>query len=581
MRFRNFSIKTKIAMLSFIALFLALLFSGISIYAYMYGILSQIVVKDNTVIVANLGQQIHYFLDYSKQFAKNIIIDEKIQEALRIKDSHSMNEYDYYTNIRKIDEQLSMYFALRDNVIDDIYIIGSNNRIISNKYSGFSGNSDWYSEFARAEQASGFTAVHFSVGPSHPNSVSKVISYIITIHDKYNPERVLGKLVIDLKYEVLEEIFQQKMGSMNELHLIRPDQMIYTSAAGKDVHGLLTDLRELAPGTLLKDGRHFIVQRIAGADWTLVGSITEHTINAEIRNIGFRFMLILCICMPVLMLLMFPVVNKVTRPIMQLNRAMKEVSMGKLDKEIHIRSGDEIELLANGFNSMVRDIKRSMDESKLKEQKERQLELQLLMKQINPHFIYNTLNCVIYLARQTGADDIITLTRSFIMILQQTIKMQPDEMVTIREEITYIQNYVDILHYRYEEKVEFMLDVDPSLMLCKIPRMILYPLVENSIFHGILPGKGKGTLSLAIRRDQDMMHIEVADNGIGISPERMADIQKMLTRDISESIDHIGLHHVNQRLRIHFGEHCALQIESNSANRTRVSFTLPLELETM
>jgi len=581
MKFRKFhiySIKTKIALLSFIVLFLALLFSGISIYAYMYGVLSKTIIKDNTIIVSNLNQQINYLLDNTKQFSKNIIISDTIQEALRNKDTLSVKDYEYYSNIRNIDEELSKYLLLRDNVIDDIYIIGNDDRIITNSYTGFSENNDWYTQF-KVKKTSGFTATHSSVGPSHPNLATKVISYIITINDKYDQDRILGRLVLDLKYEVLAEILKENNGSLRELHLISQDASIYSSEAenSKEESLGLNGLKEFVPGTVLKHGQYYITQRVAEADWTLIGSISENLISSKIRKIGFRFMLILSICMLVLMIIIFPVVNNVTKPIMILNHAMKEVSMGKLDKEIHIRSGDEIELLANGFNLMVRDIKRNLDEMILKEKKQRELELQLLIKQINPHFVYNTLNCVIYLARRIGADDIISLTKSFIRILQHTIRMRPDEMVTIQEEVAYIKNYVDILHYRYEEKVQITLEIDPNLLNYKIPKMILYPLVENSIFHGILPGVNTGKLLLSVQRHGDMIHVAVIDNGIGISPERMIKIQQLMTKDLSDSMEHIGLHNVNQRLRIHYGGFCNLHIESNPNDRTCVSFLLPLD----
>jgi len=582
-KFHIYSIKTKIALLLFIALFLALLFSGISIYAYMYGVMSKIIIKDNTIIVSNLNQQINYLLDNTKQFSKNIIINDSIQETLRMKDTLLTTDYEYYRNIRKIEEELNAYILLRDNVIEDIYIIDSNDQVVSNSYSDFYENNDWYIPFKVGEKNEGFSAAHFSIGPSHPNISTKVISYVISINDKYDQDRVLGRLVLDLKYEVLAEILKQNNGSLRELHLISQNASIYSSEAinsgnvmnrndeSLNINGLMV----FEPGTVLKDGQYFITQRVEEADWTLIGSISENMINSELRIIGFRFIIILGTCMLVLSFIVFPIANNFTKPILRLNHAMKEVSMGKLDKEVHIRSGDEIELLAKGFNLMVKDIKRNLDETILKEKKQKDLELQLLIKQINPHFIYNTLNCVIYLARRIGANDIISITKSFITILQHTIKMRPDEMVTIGEEVAYIKNYVEILHYRYEEKVQFSMEIEPNLINYKIPKMILYPLIENSIFHGILPGVNTGKLSLNIQRQGNQVHIAVTDNGLGISPERMISIQQFMTKDLSETTDQIGLHNVNQRLRIHYGELCHLHIESDPNKRTCVSFLLP------
>lgn len=582
MKFRKFhiySIKTKISLLSFLVLFLALLFSGISIYAYMYGILSKIIIKDNEIIISNVNQQIDTLLDNTKQFSKNIIISDTIQDALKEKDMLSMKDYEYYRNIRNLDEELSKYLLLRDNVIDDIYIIGNDGRVITNSFTSFSENNDWYKQFSAKRESSGFTSAHLSAGPSHPNLATKVVSYIITIYDKYDQDKPLGKLVIDLKYDVLARILKGNNGSLRALHLISQDASIYSSEVDnpKEKSPDINRLKEFVPGTIMKQGEYYITQWIAESDWILIGSIPKNLISSEIHKIGFRFMLILSSCMLLLMIFIFPVVNNVTKPIMRLNHAMKEVSMGKLDKEIHIHSRDEIELLANGFNSMVRDIKRNMDELILKEKKERELEQQLLIKQINPHFVYNTLNCVIYLARRIGANDIISLTKSFITILQHTIRMHPNEVVTIQEEIAYIKNYIDILHYRYEEKVEITFEVDPTLLNNKIPKMILYPLVENSIFHGILPSDYKGQLMLSVQRNEEMIHVAVTDNGIGISAERMIKIQKLMSMGLSDSIEHFGLHNVNQRLRIHFGGSCNLHFESKPNDRTCVSFLIPLD----
>ena len=201
--------------------------------------------------------------------------------------------------------------------------------------------------------------------------------------------------------------------------------------------------------------------------------------------------------------------------------------------------------------------------------------MQMLIYQINPHFISNTLNCIICLTRKKDYGKIIELTKIFIMLLQVTLRTTPKTMAAIAEEITHINHYVSILQYSYDDISPIQWAVDPLAKELKIPRLLLYPLVENSIFHGILTAAHPCKIEITIQLCDGGYEVIVEDNGRGISPEKLAAIIDSLhTEKTGQS--HIGLQNVNNRLRLLYGSDALLSLESWYEKGTRIRFQIPI-----
>lgn len=561
--------------MTFNAIFLSLFFSGISIYFYIYQILSSKIINDNQIIISNLDQQISYYIESAQQYAKNIILDERIQfylKNLKVKEKN----YDYFSEIGEFENVLKEYLILRDYLIYDIFVIGKEENIISNEGYADIFQEGWYKQFLQKNEKSGFTQVH--TAPLQPNSHTQtVISYMMNIYDKKNSDSYLGKLVIDVKYDVLVRMFTQQSGSIDSYYLFDEDyHVIY--AGGSD----MPELKKIFQNNKQRDvvfhkGQYYIIRTNPINHWSIVGVIPQKNIVDDLRYIGYVFLAIMIVCLLFISFLVYPILNNVTKPLMKLVAAMKAVSLGKMDMEVRVESKDEIEVLANVFNKMVKDIKRHLEESIIKEKKERELELQILMSQINPHFIYNTLNTIIYMARRNETVPIISLTKSFISILQYSIKRRQNNMETIANEIEYIKNYVSIFQYRYHNQIELDLDLDDSLLLHEIPHMILYPVIENSIFHGILPSSKKGRIHVHIAKKDETIRIRISDNGVGMTGETLKKVRELLNEDILEYSEHLGLRNVNTRLTLLYGNQSALNIESLSGQGTTITFCLPLQ----
>jgi len=577
MRLKISHIRTKIVLAALVLVLFSVLASGFAIYIYVNNILSTQIVKDNNAIVTKLSEQLSYYLDDIKKYCLNIILNDQVQDYLKQK--NKLSEYDYYSTVDKLINTLNDYRLLRDGIIDSIYVVDSDEKVLelNNLYSNTI-YEEWYHDFSETGKNSGFSGLHYVENAIALHGKTKVVSYIQKIFDKEQADAYLGKIVINLKHDILVKAFESNNASIKSFLIYNENMnLIYQSDSidKRTVEDIKITINGKAQSFKYGD-KYLLIVRIPSNAWTVVGILPVQEIYKNLKYTNYVFFVIIVSCIIVMLLVIFPTVNSITMPLMTLVKGMKEVSSGKLDTEIEVNSGDEIEGLANVFNNMVKDIRKHIEELILKEKNEKEMKLRLFMSQINPHFIYNTLNTIIYLAREINANEIISVTKNLIRIMQNTIKTQPDELTTIQKEIEYINSYIAILKYRYNDLVEAIWHVEDGLSDNKIPRMLIYPLVENSVYHGILPKSGKGIIHIRISYDNCRIKIAVEDNGIGISEEGLEKLLKSINDNNSfEHLEHIGLKNVNHRLRLLYGEDYILNIQSEYGKGTNIWFYIP------
>jgi two-component system sensor histidine kinase YesM len=575
--FKYRKIKTKIIAIAIISIFLSVGLSSFSIYLYVNPILSRQIVRDNQTIVVKIAQQVSYLMEDIVNYAKGIVVSDQIQTLL--KKMSVTQGYDYYVINMQLETILKEHSLLRDNIIVDMIVVDNHNKVLemNDMYSSYL-KEDWYDDFRYNEVYNGVSKQH--VVSNHANtSKLDVVTYVMNFYDKQNANVYLGKLLIHLDYHVLVNpmLIDPSLG-MKILTLDKVQNIVYSpdEEAAAAVPPEIMNESLASEKVLYKDGQYYIMESLPSYQWKLFGIISENKINANMKYINYVLLSIIMICLLIMSILIYPVVTNFTKPLMMLIRGMRQVSKGELHTHITVTSGDEIEEVAQVFNKMVEDIKSLVDESVLMEKKKRELELKMFMYQINPHFIYNTLNSVIYLARKADAPDIAALTKAFISFLQRTIKTQPETLSPLRDEINYIEDYTKILTYRYNDRVEVIWEIDESCLECKIPKMMLYPLVENSIFHGILPTSAKGWIRIRIAAEHGGVTVYVEDNGIGINDLKLERLRgQMTSRSLQEDLDHIGMLNVNNRLKLLYGEANILNINSTLNEGTRIWFSIP------
>ncbi len=264
--------------------------------------------------------------------------------------------------------------------------------------------------------------------------------------------------------------------------------------------------------------------------------------------------------------------RQVSRPISELCDFMLQVEAENLDKPCQVEGYTEIKILRNRLNMMLGRMKELMESIRQKEQQKRKLELRFLQAQINPHFLYNTLFSIKCMVDMQKNEDASHMLASFIQLLRKTLS-NPHAFVTVREEMEGLKQYVEIQRYRYLDSFSVIFDCDESLMEKKIPKLLIQPLLENAIFHGVEFKKQEGLIIVTVREDAGDLKITVEDNGLGISPEALARMKQ--GQQENPEADHVGILNVKERNQLNFGEAYGMDIESVQWQGTKVILHLP------
>lgn len=268
----------------------------------------------------------------------------------------------------------------------------------------------------------------------------------------------------------------------------------------------------------------------------------------------------------------FFLTNSVMKPIRRLQSCMKQVQYGNLSAYYDTNSSkDEIYDLGISYNKMLDEIANLIKRIYEEQNQKRDAELVALQAQIKPHFLYNTLDNLKWMAKSHGAEDVakaITSLSSFFRIFLSNGK----EMITIGEEFKHTKCYLEIQGIRYKEKLSYSINLDEEIKSLCIVKIIVQPLVENAIYHGIKPKEGKGHVSIIGRKVKNIIEIIVEDNGVGINPENLYELNQTL--DSMDSSEHFGIINTLRRLRNIYGNQVSLSIESKESVGTTVIIRL-------
>lgn len=322
--------------------------------------------------------------------------------------------------------------------------------------------------------------------------------------------------------------------------------------------------------------------------------------NYEILFSALRYsetsnVVILCIVSALNIALIIFLTSGITKPLKKLAGAANEVAKGTLDIELlEVVPNDEVGMVTNAFNQMVESLKEYIEQNKKSMElesamKERQLmmeahlkdaQLKYLQAQINPHFLFNTLNAGAQLAMMEGADKTYQYVQNVADFFRYNIKKN-NGVVTLREEIEMVDNYMYIINVRFSGDVNFEKKIDESLIDIQVPSMILQPIVENCINHGVRGISWENLIELSVYREKECICISVRDNGIGISKEKIDRIMcsKLSEADLKSTGNGVGLDNVIGRLRLFFEREDVIKLISAGENMgTEVAIYVPLEV---
>ncbi len=419
------------------------------------------------------------------------------------------------------------------------------------------------------------------------NQNDKIVMYR-EIYDRARKNK-LGYLVIGSSAEIFDEICQNSLRGRQESVVVMSRYGAELVRCGDIEDGLLSDI--IAESGAEMTGREKVRKSVSGI-YNIYQCQDEDTgtiVYEIVRRVGWKDLSDTIIFAPLALLIgflagLYPVLllvsDLVSKPLHTLRIAMENFMQGDFSQKVEVMTQDEVGQASAGFNRMVDDIRALIDKNYVLAIKERESELDTLQAQINPHFLYNTLDSLYWKATESGndeiAEDILSLSQLFRLVLNRG-----DGIVMVRSEAELLERYLHIQKMRFGRRLTYEISLEPCILEEEIPKLILQPFVENAIVHGFESAEGIYTLSVTGRKEEENMVFCIEDTGIGMSGEQLeaiwdkADARKYA----SQRIGRYAIKNVRERLELIYHEHYELRIESRVGRGTTVHIVVPCGLK--
>jgi len=480
---------------------------------------------------------------------------------------------------------ISSLIHMRDE-IKGIHIMANDGTVFSNLDSNtvmlkvFDTNNEWVGKIKKADGEWVLLPLH---QPSYYlNKDVTVFSVARLIRDPstYKP---LGIIKIDLKQDLIQAILSKTNKSSRIFILNKENQFIYPNKEDKLIGNLI-----LSEIKMFKENNHMNIP-IDGVNYLVVYNESPYSgvktimltpsavILTEVNHLRKVVIMVVLIGILISLLLGFILSKPLVGSIHTLRRAMENVEKGNLNHRVSIQSYDEIGQLGKGFNHMVNEIDRLVSEVYKTGLREKEAEIKALQSQMNPHFLYNTLETINMLAITKGNLEVSDMVSSLGRLLRYTVD-NSSKIVTFKEELSFIHSYIAIQRVRMGEELQYDQDIDPSLLDVLIPKLVLQPFVENAILHGLF-GQG-GRIVIKASTKNQILEIVIHDNGKGVSIEKLEELKKSLkTGQTLPSKNHngIAMPNVHERIQLLYGEQYGIEIENQEQNGFSVTLKMPIQ----
>jgi len=595
-RFRDMPIRNKL-IISFLALIiLPVVTIGIFSFYTSQRLLKQKTEQYTSDILMETGENVDVKLREIERISFQIVSNMTIQDALKKANMGIKDEYEKIFVERAIDSQLKGFVPLYLDIAAVQVVSLSGTVYYVNPGSVTIGISD--SEKRIMEEHKG-GAVWFGTNPSSQTiRVGRAINSIVN-------QELIGYEIIQIRESSVHDIYRRtdlfKSGDilitdLDGRIISHKDKSKLDEFIGNVAAGLTKDSIYNSFTTVGIDGTsNYVASRsINNGQWRMIAIIPTEQYERDIILLRYWILGICGACCIMSLLLSLRISDSISRPLRNLSEMMNKVGKGNFDVSIQPYTNDEVGVLSEHFNKMVRQVQKLIQEVYQEQYLKQKAELKSLRAQINPHFLYNTLESINWMARTRNVPEIGDMVKALGDLMRASIS--GDDFVTLNDEITNITNYLKIQKFRYGDRLGVCIGISPDIGQIIVPKLILQPIVENSIVHGLEEKLEDGHIRISGELENGDVVIMICDDGVGMEKEKADHLNRLFSeyhdgtrvsggsakvdirKDIGSKDDmhtHIGLINVDRRIKMYYGASYGLSISSVIGEGTSVKAVLP------
>lgn len=592
-RIINLSLQRKLIFSYGLIIFLPMMIVGFFAYNIAAVSIKTEVSKYSSDLIQQVNDNIDNTVAELDRISSNLITDKQI---LQILDKDSNRPQLELLNDEKIaDEKINNMINLNTN-IDALFIFSYNGEVYSYKDSNNSIKLDyiftstrWFQSMKALNIKKMLVPTHIQdevISTGHKKNVYSFVSEIIDFNTKKN----LGSILIDVNSDIFRKIWDKvNLKKYQQFIVIDNNKtIIYHSDEGF----ISSQFRSSYISKLLKSKNGSMISKVNNyselitfntssfTNWTVITITPLSILYKNIINLQYIIIITVSISIFISLIVAVLLSKNITKPISELKNLMKEAEQGNLSVNIKVSSLDEVGELGLGFNNMImkiNDLIETVYETKFLK---KEAELNALQAQINPHFLYNTLQIIDIIAEEEGIEVICSVCQSLARIFRYSINTGK-EVVPLSNEIEHIKDYIYIHKLRFNNRFDVIYDIDENLNNKKIIKLVLQPLVENAFFHGIENKISKSKIIISAKMVNELIELTVEDTGIGMDERQLEKLRRTLNEEIIHSdMDtfsnrSIGIKNVNARIRLYFGDAYGINIDSKLNEGTKIKVVIP------
>lgn len=521
-------------------------------------------------------------LQITSKLCDNLTRNVNIQEYLQMEFQDFSEQYS--TDLSGSSELMSMVSS--DPCLNGVYVVGENGGIYKSNILSLSNNdfrqAQWYQQIISSS-----TPVWF-----YSNEGSLIVKTASGQLDQYlyigYPflDRTTGQNIGIVLAEVsVKELFSTLDGelealcqiSLYDLHGETPVAIVNGS---ENLTGLLYGqegnmLQDNSSYTQLdsKDGDIVLGRTISPSPWTIISHIQASEIRPYTSQTLILLTLVVLAVILVSVLSAVHLSRSIVSPIHRLVEKMEDVENGDFSISVPVERPDEVGQLSNSFNHLIAKIRSLIDQIYRDQEKMRAAELSAMQAQINPHFLYNSLDSTVWLLKMNQVPKAIDMLQALSTLFRVALS-KGRSTITVAQELQHIKSYLMIQHLRYSQKFDYEISVEENVLDCEVVKVLIQPLVENAIYHGICENR-RIQIDIRIWSQDDTVYIQVKDNGAGIPEEKLTALQEQMQHPYELPMHGYGLHNANARVKIYYGKEYGVNIASVYGKGTEITVTLP------